>query len=272
VINIKIAVCIKQVPATTEIRIDPQTNTLIRQGIENITNPYDTYALEEAVRIKEKLDSDPEFSGEVEVLAVTMGPPQAENMLREAISAGADSAVLLSDRAFAGADTWATAATLSMALKKIGSISLVISGKQTLDGDTGQVGPQLAHIMGLPFIGYVSSIESITKSGMKVKRLAEENYEEFEIKFPAAISVLKDINTPRVPSLRGRIKAKKAEIPVWTAADINADSEEVGLKGSCTRVVKIFTPRITHDVKMIEGTLQEQVEELFSRLKESNIV
>jgi electron transfer flavoprotein beta subunit len=262
----------KQVPATTDIKIDPQTNTLIRQGIKNITNPYDEYALEEAVRIKEKLEADPGFSGEVEVVAVTMGPPQAENMLREAISAGADSAVLLSDRAFAGADTWATAATLSMALEKIGGISLIISGKQTLDGDTGQVGPQLAHIMNMPFIGYVSSIESISGSGMKVKRLAEESYEEFEIRFPAAVSVLKDINTPRVPPLRGRIKAKKAEIPIWTAADINAEPEKVGLDGSYTRVIKIFTPRTTHDVKIIEGRPEEQVEELFRILKESNIL
>ncbi len=208
----------------------------------------------------------------MEVLAITMGPPQAEDILREAISAGADSAVLLSDRAFAGADTWATAATLSMALEKIGGISLVIFGKQTLDGDTGQVGPELAHRMNMPFIGYVSEIGSITKSRIKLKRLAEENYEMFEIELPAAISVLKEINTPRVPSLRGRMKAKKAEIPVWTAADINADPQEVGLKGSYTKVVKIFAPETTHDARIIEGTPGEQVEELFSRLKELNIV
>ncbi|MCD4670750.1 MAG: electron transfer flavoprotein subunit beta/FixA family protein, partial [Actinomycetia bacterium] len=139
----KIAVCIKQVPGTTEIKVDPETNTLIRQGIENIINPFDTYAIEEAVKLKERLDLDEDFAEEVEVIAITMGPPQAEEILREAISVGVDSAILLSDRAFAGADTWATAAALSMALEKLGDVGLAIFGKQTLDGDTGQVGPEL---------------------------------------------------------------------------------------------------------------------------------
>jgi electron transfer flavoprotein beta subunit len=272
VIGIKIAVCIKQVPGTTEIKIDPETNTLIRQGIENIINPFDTYAVEEAVSLKERLDADGGFEEEIEVVAVSMGPPQAEEILRESISVGADKAVLLSDRAFAGADTWATAATLSMALEKLGDVRLVIFGKQTLDGDTGQVGPELAHKMGLPFIGYVSSVEEIDKNRIKVKRLAEENYEIFEVRLPAAISVVKDINNPRVPSLRGKMKAKKELVPVWTAKELEADPEEVGLAGSYTQVVKIFTPRMVHDVKIIEGTPEEMVEELYKNLKSLNIV
>ena len=197
--QIKIAVCIKQVPGTTEIRIDPKTNTLIREGVENIINPFDSYAVEEGVRIKERFGSD-----EAEVIVITMGPPQSEEILREAISVGADGAILISDRAFAGADTWATATTLARAINKIGKCHLVILGKQTLDGDTGQVGPELAHRLNMPFVGYASSISEISSSKMKVKRLTEDRYETFEINLPAAVSVGKDINAARVPSLRGK--------------------------------------------------------------------
>lgn len=271
-IKIKIAVCIKQVPGTTEIKIDPGTNTLVRQGIDNIINPFDAYALEEAVSLKERLDSDESFKEEIEVTAISMGPPQAEEILRQAISVGADRAVLLSDRAFAGADTWATAATISLALEKLGDVRLVIFGKQTLDGDTGQVGPELAHRMDMPFVGYVSAVEEISKNIIKVKRLAEENYEIFQVRLPAAISVVKDINTPRVPSLRGKMKAKKEDVPVWTAKELEADPDEVGLAGSYTQVVKIFTPKIVHDVKMIEGDPEEMVEELFKNLRQLNVI
>ncbi|MFZ3107176.1 MAG: electron transfer flavoprotein subunit beta/FixA family protein, partial [Candidatus Hydromicrobium sp.] len=233
-IRIKIVVCIKQVPGTTEIKIDPETNTLIREGIENIINPFDAYAIEEGVRIRERFNN-----GEVEVIALTMGPPQSREILKEAISVGVDSAILLSDRAFAGADTWATSTTLAKAINKIEDCRLVILGKQTLDGDTGQVGPELAQRLNIPFIGYASSILEINRNKMKVKRLMEDRYETFEINLPAAISVVKDINTPRVPSLRGKMKAKSVEIPVWNAKQLEADEDEVGLSGSYTQVVKI---------------------------------
>ena len=266
-IRIKIVVCIKQVPGTTEIKIDPQTNTLIREGIENIINPFDAYAIEEGVRIRERFSPE-----EVEVIALTMGPPQSKEILKEAISVGVDSAILLSDRAFAGADTWATSTTLAKAINKIGDCRLIILGKQTLDGDTGQVGPELAQRLDIPFIGYASSILEIDKNKMKVKRLMEDRYETFEINLPAAISVVKDINTPRVPSLRGKIKAKSVEIPVWDAKQLEADENEVGLAGSYTQVVKIFTPKIKHEIKMIEGSPEEQVEQLHKVLKELNVV
>ena len=266
-IKIKVAVCIKQVPGTTEIKIDPETNTLIREGIENIVNPFDSYAVEEAVRIKER------FEGEnVEVIALTMGPPQSVEILKEAISVGVDNAILLSDRAFAGADTWATATTLAKAINKIGDCRLVILGKQTLDGDTGQVGPELAQKMNIPFVGYVSSILDINKNKMKIKRLMEDRYETFEINLPAAISVVKDINIPRVPSLRGKIKAKSAVIPVWDVKELEANEKEVGLSGSYTQVVKIFTPQIKHETIMFKGTTEEQVEGLHKILKELNVV
>lgn len=266
-IRIKIVVCIKQVPGTTEIKIDPETNTLIREGIENIINPFDAYAIEEGVRIRERFND-----GEVEVIALTMGPPQSREILKEAISVGVDSAILLSDRAFAGADTWATSTTLAKAINKIEDCRLIILGKQTLDGDTGQVGPELAQRLNIPFIGYASSILEISKNKMKVKRLMEDRYETFEINLPAAISVVKDINTPRVPSLRGKMKAKSVEIPVWDAKQLEADEDEVGLSGSYTQVVKIFTPKIKHEIKMIEGSPGEQVEQLYKELKELNVI
>lgn len=266
-IRIKIVVCIKQVPGTTEIKIDPETNTLIREGIENIINPFDAYAIEEGVRIRERFND-----GEVEVIALTMGPPQSREILKEAISVGVDSAILLSDRAFAGADTWATSTTLAKAINKIEDCRLIILGKQTLDGDTGQVGPELAQRLNIPFIGYASSILEINRNKMKVKRLMEDRYETFEINLPAAISVVKDINIPRVPSLRGKMKAKSAEIPVWDAKQLEADEDEVGLSGSYTQVVKIFTPKIKHEIKMIEGSTGEQVEQLYKELKELNVI
>jgi electron transfer flavoprotein beta subunit len=267
VVQIKIVVCIKQVPGTTEIKIDPETNTLVREGVENIINPFDAYAIEEGVRIKERFES-----GEVEVIALTMGPPQSEDILREAVSVGADRAILLSDRAFAGADTWATSTTLARAIDKIGECRLVILGKQTLDGDTGQVGPELAHRLNIPFIGYASSIPEISRNKMKIKRLMEDRYETFEINLPAAISVVKDINIPRVPSLRGKMKAKSIEIPVWDAAELGVKESEVGLSGSYTQVIKIFTPDIKHEIRMIEGSTEEKVEQLYKELKELNVI
>jgi electron transfer flavoprotein beta subunit len=267
VIKIKIAVCIKQVPGTTEIKIDPRTNTLIREGIENMINPFDTYAVEEGVRIRERFND-----GEIEVIALTMGPPQSIEILKEAISVGVDRAILLSDRAFAGADTWATSTTLAKAINKIEDCRLIILGKQTVDGDTGQVGPELAQRLNIPFVGYASSILEIDRNKMKVKRLMEDRYETFEINLPAAISVVKDINIPRVPSLRGKLKARSVEIPVWDAARLEADENEVGLAGSYTQVVKIFTPQIKHETRMIGGSTEEQVEELHKVLKQLNII
>ena len=268
-IEIKIIVCIKQVPGSTNIKINPETNTLVREGIENIINPFDSYGNSAS---KSGKDISSGVNGDIEVVALSMGPPQSEITLRETISVGMDGAILLSDRAFAGADTWATANTLAKAIKKIGDYGLIIFGKQTLDGDTGQVGPELAQKLDIPFIGYVSSILEISKDKIKAKRLMEDRYETFEVKLPAAISVVKDINIPRVPSLRGKMKAKKVEIPVWDIKHIEAGDDEVGLSGSFTKVVKIFIPQVKHEVKMIEGDAKEQVEELYKKFKELNVV
>jgi len=203
-----IVVCLKQVPGTTEVKIDPQTNTLIRQGIENIINPFDTYAIEEGVRLKEK------DGGNVSV--ITMGPSQAEAALREAISLGVDEAVLLSDRAFAGADTWATAF-------------------------------------------------------LRVRRMVEEGHEIIETTLPAVITVAKEINVPRLPSLRGIMKSKSARIDTWGIQELGVDEGMVGLAGSSTQVIKVFFPQRVHQAEMLEGTPEKQVDTLIDRLKSAGL-
>jgi electron transfer flavoprotein beta subunit len=258
-----IVVCLKQVPGTTEVKIDPQTNTLIRQGIENIINPFDTYALEESVRLKEK------HSGKVTV--ITMGPPQADSALREAVSLGADEAVLLSDRAFAGADTWATAYTLSRAITKINDYDVIICGRQTIDGDTGQVGPELAEMLDIPFVAYVSNIEEIKDKYLRVRRMVEEGHEVIETTMPAVITVAKEINVPRLPSLRGIMKSKSAKIETWGVNELGVNPSMVGLAGSSTQVIKIFFPHRVHQAELLTGNLEQQVETLVDRLKKAGL-
>ena len=259
-----IVVCLKQVPGTTQVQIDPQTNTLVRQGIKSVLNPFDAYALEEGVRIRER------YTGKVTV--ITMGPPQADEMLREAISVGADQAILLSDREFAGSDTLATSYTLSQAVRKIADYDLIICGRQTLDGDTGQVGPELAEMLGLPFIAYVSKVEEVADGTLRVQRLVDEGHESIESTLPAVITVTKEINVPRLPSLRGMARSKSAQIAVWTAADIEADKESVGRAGSATVVVKTFVPERVRTGQVLSGTVEEQVEALIGKLKETKVI
>jgi electron transfer flavoprotein beta subunit len=259
-----VVVCLKQVPGTTEVKIDPRTNTLIRQGIENIINPFDTYALEEGVRLKER------HGGRVTV--VTMGPSQAEGALREAISLGADEAVLLSDRAFAGADTWATAYTLSRAVAKLGQCDLIICGRQTIDGDTGQVGPELAEMLDMPFIAYVSQIEEMADGRIRIRRMVEEGHEVIETTLPAVITVTKEINAPRLPSLRGISRSKSAVIPTWGIQELGVDKDMVGLPGSSTQVIKVFFPQRVCQAEMLEGDLESQVASLIDRLRGASLL
>ncbi len=259
-----IVVCLKQVPGTTDVKIDPETNVLVRQGIKNIMNPLDTYALEEGVRIKER------YGGKV--TAISMGPPQAEEMLREAISQGADEAILLSDRAFAGADTWATAYTLTRAINKLEQYDIIICGRQTLDGDTGQVGPELAEMLGIPFVAYVSQIEEIADGQMRVQRMVEEGYEVIQTPVPALITVVKEINVPRLPSLRGIARSQSAVIPVWTVQELGVDPSRVGLAGSFTRVIKVFSPRRTCQAEIFQGDPESQVECLVGKLKDAGLI
>ncbi len=259
-----IIVCLKQVPGTTAVKIDPQTNTLVRQGIESIINPFDTYAVEEGVRLKEN------HGGKVTV--VTMGPPQAETALREAISRGADEAVLLSDRAFAGADTWATSYTLSRAVLKLAPYDIIICGRQTIDGDTGQVGPELAEMLGIPFIAYVSQVEEIEDNRIRVRRMIEEGHEVIEADLPALITVSKEINLPRLPSLRGISRSKSAKIPAWGVAELGTDPARVGQAGSATQVIKIFFPQRISQAEILTGSPESQVDKLLEKLKGATLL
>jgi electron transfer flavoprotein beta subunit len=205
----RIVVCIKQVPDSAEVRINPETNTLIRDGVPTIVNPYDTHALEAGLQIREKT------GGKVTVL--TMGPPQAETALREALAMGADEAVLLTDRAFAGSDTWATAYTLSKAIGEIGA-DVVLCGKQAIDGDTAQVGPELAEFMDIPHISYIRKIVEISAERIVVQRLMDDGFDVVESSLPVLLTVVKELNVPRMPSLKGKMTAKKAEIRKMTAS------------------------------------------------------
>jgi electron transfer flavoprotein beta subunit len=259
-----IIVCIKQVPETTEVRINPETNTLIRDGVKSIINPFDMYAIEEGIRLKEK------FGGKTFV--VTMGPPQADAALREAISMGIDEAILISDRAFAGGDTWATSYTLSTAIRKIvkefGQFDVVICGKQASDGDTAQVGPGISAFLDVPQVTYVKKIEEIKDSTARVERMSEEGYDIVVSPLPAVFTVVKEINTPRLPGIKGMMRAKSAKITVWSAKDIGAEPANVGLTGSRTTVVKIFTPPQRTGGQMLHGELPELADKLVGLLKD----
>jgi len=255
-----IAVCIKQVPDTANVRIDPETNTLIREGVDSIINPFDMYAIEEAVRVKEKTDG--------KVTVVTMGPPQAESALREAVSMGCDEVVLVSDRAFAGSDTWATSYTLALAIKKLGKFDIIFCGKQAADGDTAQVGPGVSMHLDIPQVTYVKKIEELKDNSAIVERMTEEGYEVIQTPLPALLTVVKEINQPRIPSLRGKMKAKSIEIKMLTAADLDANEKFLGLNGSPTQVVKIFSPPAREGGKMLTGSTEEIVQELVEVLKD----
>jgi electron transfer flavoprotein beta subunit len=254
-----IIVCIKQVPETTDVRINPETNTLIREGVKSIVNPFDMYAIEEAVRLKEK------FGGKVTV--ITMGPPQAEACLRESISMGVDEGILVCDRAFAGSDTWATSYTLSGAIKRIGQFDLIICGKQASDGDTAQVGPGISTHLDIPQVTYVKKVEEVKDNVMRVERMLEEGFEIIETPLPALLTVVKEINEPRLPSLKGMMKAKSAKITMWTQKELNLDPQQIGLNGSPTQVVKIFTPPQRTGGEMLSGEPADIAEKLVNLLK-----
>jgi len=254
-----IIVCIKQVPDAKDVRLDPETNTLAREGVESIMNPYDQHALEAAVSLKEACGGS--------VIALTMGPPQAEAVLRQAISCGADEGVLVSDRSFAGADTWATSYTLAKAVEKIGAFDLIICGKQAIDGDTAQVGPGLAMRLDIPYATCIQQIRSADDDSIVIERMMDDGYDVLQSGYPLLMTVVKDINEPRVPSLKGKMKAKKAEITLFSASDIGADPRCIGLSGSPTQVVKVFPPEPRGERAILSGSIDEQVEQLVDKLK-----
>lgn len=260
-----IVVCIKQVPDTTDVRINPENNTLIRDGVPSIINPFDENAIEEALRLKEK------YGGKVTV--ISMGPPQVEISLRDALAMGVDEAVLISDRAFAGSDTLATSYTLGKTIEKqLKEYDIILFGKQAIDGDTAQVGPGVAEYLDIAQITYVVNIENIDDKTIVVKRELEDGYELVEAKLPVALTVLKGINTPRYPSLKGKMKAKIATVTKITAADIEADEEKTGLNGSPTWVHKIFTPPAKGGAEKIIDDAGSSANQIVAKMKKLKII
>lgn len=255
-----VIVCIKQVPETTEVRINPETNTLMREGVKSIINPFDMYAIEEAIRLKER------FGGKISV--VTMGPPQADSALREAISMGADEGYLVCDRAFAGSDTWATSYTLAGAIKKLGQFDLIICGKQASDGDTAQVGPGISTHLNIPQVTYVKKVEEATDKSMRLERMLEEGYEIIQTPLPALLTVVKEINEPRIPSLKGLMRAKNAKITMFTQKELDLDPQQIGLCGSPTQVVKIFTPTPRVGGQILKGEIPDIAKQLVDLIKD----
>lgn len=263
----KIIVCLKQVPDTNEVKIDPVKGTLIREGVPSIINPDDRNALEEALRIK---DENPDTV----VTVVSMGPPQADVALKEALAMGADDAILLSDRAFAGSDTWATSTAIAGAIKEIGDYDIIFCGRQAIDGDTAQVGPQIAEHLGLPQITYVEDLE-VKEGKVVAKRALEDGYYVVECETPVLLTAIKELNEPRYPSIKGIYKAYREEdrVKVWSANDYDVDRENIGLDGSPTEVSKSFTPPGRGSAcEILEGNGKEAARQLVVRLKERKII
>ncbi len=261
-----IIVLVKQVPDTTDVKLDPKTGNLIREGIESIINPDDRHALEAALQLKE--------SEGARLTVLSMGPPQAIDVLSEALGMGADKGVLLSDRAFAGADTWATSTTLGKAIEKIGAYDLIFCGRQAIDGDTAQIGPQVAEFLGIPQVSYVCAIEKAGEGSLVVRRRLEDGYERLECRLPALLTVIGELNEPRYATVGGLISAcrEKAPINVWNAADIGLQVSEVGLEGSLTHVIKTFSPKTVRQGEVLEGDTPARVQNLIGKLKENRLL
>ena len=261
----KIIVCVKQVPDTNEVKIDPVKNTLIREGIPSILNPDDANALEEALRVKDQYP-------ETKITVATMGPPQAADMLRDCLALGADEAILISDRALGGSDTWATSNALAAGIRKIGDFDLIFAGRQAIDGDTAQVGPQIAEKLGIPQVTYVREF-SINGNIVKTKRALEDGYETLELQTPCLLTTIKELNSPRYMSIRGIYESCKKDITTWNADDIGVDKETVGLKASPTNVFRSFVPAAKGTGVVVEGdTAAEKADNLMTLLKEKYIV
>ncbi len=285
----RIVVPIKQVPETGAVRMDEKTGTMIREGVEAIVNPLDLYGLELAIRIKEgqlagaaaqtpatQAAQPAPAAGATEIITITMGPPKADRAIREAVAMGCDGGVLISDRAFAGSDTWATSYVLAGAIAKIGDVDLVIAGERATDGDTGQVGPGIAAFLGWPVVTYVSKIRRIDHNRLLLERLVEDGREVLEMQLPGVITVVKEIGDPRLPTLRGKARAKALTVPLWGPDEMGLDRAKLGLSGSPTRVVKIFKPTVARQCEKLPATDQESaavaVERIVEFLKEKQVL
>lgn len=261
-----IIVLIKQVPDTTDVKLDPKTGSLIREGVESIINPDDRHALEAAISLKKA------EGGKVTVLS--MGPPQTIDALSEAIGMGANEAILLSDSAFAGADTWSTSFTLGKSIEKIGKYDLIFCGRQAIDGDTAQIGPQVADYLHVPQVTYVFEIEKIQKKTILVKKRLEDGYERVQCNLPALLTVIGELNVPRYPMVGRLIDAckEKSPIKIWNASDIGVQAKDVGLEGSFTQVIKTFAPKFKRQGEMLKGDAKKVADTLVEKLKENKLI
>lgn len=266
----KVIVCAKQVPDTNEIKINPETGSLIRDGVPSILNPDDANALEEALKLKD-------LYPDTHITVISMGPPQAKDMLFECLAMGADDAILLSDRAVGGSDTFATSNAISAVIdkyvKEFGQYDIIFGGRQAIDGDTAQVGPQIAEKQHLPQVTYVVDFEiSEDKKTVKVKRQLEDGYEEIEVNTPCMLTCTKELNQPRYMSMKG-IFNKDKDIKVWSAADCEVDLTVVGLKASPTNVYRSFTPRPKGKGSMVPGDTEAEIAaNLIASFKEKHII
>ena len=263
----KIIVPIKQVPETGNVKMDEEKGTMVRDGVESIVNPLDLYSIECALMLKEQ------YGGTVTV--ISMGPPKAEKAIREALSMGCDEGVLLTDKAFAGSDTWATSYVISESIKTLGEYDLIIAGVRATDGDTGQVGPEIAAMLDLPIATFVSKIDSLENGIMNVTRLVEGGYEQITFPLPALITVVNEISFPRLPTLRGKQTARTKTVPVVKKDDLSVDSGSLGLEGSPTRVVKIMHPKVVRNGVLLDVNkvgIRKAVEELVDFLEDKNFV
>ena len=263
----KIVVCAKQVPDTTEVKLDPKTNTLIRDGVPSIINPDDKAGIEAALQLKEKVGGT--------VTVISMGPPQADAALREALAMGCDDAILVTDRAFGGADTWATSSTIAAALKKL-DFDVIITGRKAIDGDTAQVGPQIAEHLGIPQVSYAEEILEASEDKLVVKRQFEDRYHVIEIKTPFLITALSELATPRYMTVHGIFDAyREKEVKVWTLEELKdtVDMANIGLKGSPTNVKQSFTKQAKgKGLYYKDLSPEEAVETIVAKLEERHII
>ncbi len=267
----RVIVAIKQVPETNAVRMDDQTGTMIRDGVEAIVNPLDIYAVEAALSLCE---SRPDQNSET--VAISMGPAKAMTAIREVIAMGIDRGVLISDKAFAGSDTWATSYVLGAGVRWIGDFDLIVCGERATDGDTGQVGPGIAAWLDLPVVTYVSRIDRVADGIARVHRLVENGYEVLDVQLPAVLTVVKEIAYPRLPTLRGKQRAREANIPALKPGDLDVERDRIGLNGSPTRVVKIFRPRVTRHCELVHATdehaLADAVDRLVAFLEKKDLI
>ena len=261
----KILVCVKQVPNTNEVKINPKTGTLIRDGVESILNPDDDNALEAALQMKDG-------NTDTTVTVITMGPPQAKEVLVECMAKGADDSVLLSSRAFGGADTWATSNTIAGAIKRIADYDIIFAGRQAIDGDTAQVGPQIAEKLGIPQVTYVERIISCNGKEVTVRRQLEDGYEVIQVPMPCLLTVVKELNKPRYMSVKGIYEAYEKDITVWNENDIPVRANEIGINASPTKVFRSFTPDPKGKGIMIEGTPKEAAAKVIGELKKKHVL